>query len=311
MWLLTTRTVAYLSLVTSSARPAPLNPEPRRFLTESAGHAHVFARRAEVVDKAGLHSSTLALPSGAAAFRRCVGTLDGGSCRFHGKADGLPRSATVRGKSDDEDLRQVAPRTMLGSYPHIILNSYKNLSSDADVKATIAAAKASGQTMIGMYVDECYYFSFLRPLLEAAQGEGVSIFGMLRSHNGQIYCQEIYGNSTWNESAAPASGKEVDWSRVSTTLAHLAREFPHFVGYTIDDFYCMMEDPNTPPDQFGTTPPLSVASMAKAHSAMKSIAPASFFPDPHSQNYDQSSFRLERKFCAICLEILEQPLQLE
>ena len=43
---------------------------------------------------------------------------------------------------------------------------------------------------------------------------------------------------------------------------------------------------------------------------LQSIAPASFFPDK-PQTYDQSSYRLEGIFCTICMEIPEQPLQLE
>eukprot|EP01052_Picozoa_sp_SAG31_P016638 SAG31_NODE_1109_length_9860_cov_22.119353_1_plen_805_part_00 len=175
-------------------------------------------------------------------------------------------------KADDHPKKsQIEP--LLGSYPHIIQNSATNLSSDADVAATVAAVKASGQSMIGMYIDECYWWSLLQPLLEATRGTAVAVFGMLRSHNGPIYCQAVYGNSTWNTSDAPASGQEVNWTHVAIKLAQLSNEFPHFIGYTIDDFYCMMQDPNSPPDPVGWPPRLSVAAMADAHSAMKAVAP--------------------------------------
>ena len=45
---------------------------------------------------------------------------------------------------------------------------------------------------------------------------------------------------------------------------------------------------------------------------LKSIAPASFFPDEIlCPSYDRSSFRLGGIFCTICLGIVERPLQLE
>ena len=118
---------------------------------------------------------------------------------------------------------------LLGSYPHVVQNSLRfNLSSEADVSATVAAWKATGQTLGGFYIDECYYFQLLRPFLEATRGHGISIFGMLRSHNGPIYCMSAYGPSTVNSSAPANSGQELNWTRVATTLAALSLEFPHF-----------------------------------------------------------------------------------
>ena len=45
---------------------------------------------------------------------------------------------------------------------------------------------------------------------------------------------------------------------------------------------------------------------------LKSIAPASFFPDEILRpSYDRSSFRLGGIICTICLGVVERPLQLE
>jgi hypothetical protein len=175
-------------------------------------------------------------------------------------------------------VKKQQPSTLLGSYPHVLQNSLRNLSSEADVAATVATWKATGQTLGGFYIDECYYHQLLRPFLEATKGQGISIFGMLRSHNGAIYCTAVYGASAANSSAPAISGQEMNWTRVATTLATLSAEFPHFVGYTIDDFYCMMQDPTAPADQFGgPVPRLSVPDLARAHAAMKAIAPHFMF----------------------------------
>jgi alpha-galactosidase len=124
---------------------------------------------------------------------------------------------------------------------------------------------------MGSFVDECFYFATLRPLLEATRSTGISVFGMLRSHNGPIYCPEVWA-ADWVTS--PASGEAMNWTHVATTLATLSVEYPHFVGYTIDDFYCMMMDPNVPSaaiPKAGAVPKLSVSTMAVAHRAMKKI----------------------------------------
>ena len=72
---------------------------------------------------------------------------------------------------------------------------------------------------------------------------------------------------------------QVNWTKVSTTLATLSITFPHFVGFTIDDFYCMMEDPNVPP---GTLPPdtpprLAASTFASIRAVTKRIAPQFMF----------------------------------
>jgi hypothetical protein len=164
--------------------------------------------------------------------------------------------------------------TLLGAYPHIMQNSFTNLSSAADVTATVAACKRLGQTVIGMFVDECYYYQLLHPLLEAADGTGISVFGMIRSHNGPIYCPSVY-TSVNGSAAVPSSGQQVNWTHAFSTLATISTKFPHFIGVTIDDFYCMMQNDESPPNPFD--PKLSVATMQVAHSAMKAIAPRFLF----------------------------------
>lgn len=171
-------------------------------------------------------------------------------------------------KTDDE---HTASPTLLGSYPHLLKNSATNLSSDNDILASVTEAKRTGQTLMGSFVDECFYYDQLRPLLEATTGTGISVFGMLRSHNGPIYCPAVFGNT---DGKSPASGQEQNWTRVATTLATLSAEFPHFAGYTIDDFYCMMDDPESPGSGESTGEKLSVSTMADAHVAMKRINPA-------------------------------------
>ena len=118
--------------------------------------------------------------------------------------------------------------TLLGSYPHLLKSSLPNLTSANDVDASVAEALRTGQTLMGSYIDECFYYATLRPLLLATRGTGIRVFGMLRSHNGPIYCPAVWGSAR--------SGQEVNWTHVATHLATLSVEFPHFLGYTIDDF---------------------------------------------------------------------------
>ena len=146
-----------------------------------------------------------------------------------------------------------------------------NMSSDVDVVATVAALKRTSHTVVGMPVDQCRDFELLRPMLEATAGTGISVFGVMGSHNGPIYCETVYGPSVRNASAPAASGPQLNWTRVVTTLATLAAEFPHFVAFTIDDFYCMMEDPFQDPDP--ADPRLTVAQLGRAIGAGKAIAP--------------------------------------
>ena len=72
---------------------------------------------------------------------------------------------------------------------------------------------------------------------------------------------------------------QVNWTKVSTILATLSIKFPHFVGFTIDDFYCMMEDPNVPPGTLppGTPPPLAASTFASIRAVTKRIAPQFMF----------------------------------
>jgi hypothetical protein len=133
----------------------------------------------------------------------------------------------------------------------------------------------SGQTLIGFYIDECYYHSLLRPMLVATAGKGMSVFGMLRSHNGPRYCPTVYPSAGPNSSQPAQSGQQLNWTTAASTLATLSVEFPHFIGFTVDDFYCMMQDPNTPSQP--ADPKLSVAVMQEAHTAMKAIAPNFLF----------------------------------
>ena len=153
------------------------------------------------------------------------------------------------------------PKTLMGSYPHLLKSSTPNMTSGNDVTASVELAKRTKQTLIGTFIDECFYYETLRPLLQETVGTGISVFGMLRSHNGAIYCPAVWGNAS--------AGTDVDWTHVSTSLAKLSLEFPHFVGFTVDDFYCMMVDPMDP-DAKGM---LSQTTMKNAHAAMKKIAP--------------------------------------
>jgi hypothetical protein len=156
---------------------------------------------------------------------------------------------------------ETVPKTLMGAYPHLLKSSVPNMSSANDVAASVELAKRTKQTLIGTFIDECFYYETLRPLLQETVGAGISVFGMLRSHNGAIYCPAIWGNAT--------AGTGVDWTHVSTSLAKLSVEFPHFVGFTIDDFYCMMVDPMVS-EADGMLP---VSTMADAYAAMKHIAP--------------------------------------
>jgi hypothetical protein len=157
-----------------------------------------------------------------------------------------------------------------GTYPYLLKSSEATLASDEDVNATVAMLVATKQTLVGMYVDECYYYDYLRPLLEATRGTEIRVFGTLRSHNGALYCPSV-----WNASRQDAYGQQVNWTTVSTTLATLSLEFPHLIGYTVDDFYCMMDDPFYPPSAQlpGTPPTLPVSAMQAARAASKAIAP--------------------------------------
>ena len=162
---------------------------------------------------------------------------------------------------------------LVGSYAGSLLtnSAAANLSSDADVPATVAALRRTSHTIVGMAVDQCRDFALLRPMLAATAGTGISVFGVLGSHNGPIYCDAVYGMSVRNASTPAASGQQLNWTRVTTTLAALATEFPHFVGFTIDDFYCMMQNPFAAPDP--SDPPLSVAELQRAIAAGKAVAP--------------------------------------
>lgn len=179
--------------------------------------------------------------------------------------DGTGRSAEARASD--------AHTPLVGSYAGSLLTNSlaSNLSSDADVPATVVALLRTSQTIVGMAVDQCRDFELLRPMLTATAGTGISVFGVLGSHNGPIYCDAVYGMSVRNASAPAASGQQLNWTRVTTTLAAIAAEFPHFVGFTIDDFYCMMEDPFEAADPLN--PPLSVAELQRAINAGKAVAP--------------------------------------
>ena len=179
--------------------------------------------------------------------------------------------ALLLAPSAGEQLSAHNQVTLLGSYPHLLKNSLTNLSSLDDIAASVAEAIHTKQTLMGSYIDECFYYDSLRPMLTATHGTGISVFGMLRSHNGNIYCPAIWGNG----SVSPASGQEVNWTHVATSLATLSLEFPHFVGFTIDDFYSMMANPLNPPRKAANSaPPLSVAAMAQAHTAMRAVSKA-------------------------------------
>ena len=70
---------------------------------------------------------------------------------------------------------------------------------------------------------------------------------------------------------------------VMTTLATLSLEFPHFIGFTIDDYYCMQQDPFVVPAP-GLRPPATVAQMAAAHAAIKAVGPKfQFMPTVYPQ----------------------------
>ena len=85
---------------------------------------------------------------------------------------------------------------LVGSYAGSLLTNSvaANLSSDADVPATVAALERTSHSIVGMAVDQCRDFELLRPMLAATAGAGISVFGVLGSHNGPIYCDAVYGN---------------------------------------------------------------------------------------------------------------------
>lgn len=220
--------------------------------------AEVYSLKFECMSSPSLKSDDSLLHS--QAPRKLVGSKD--SAIGDMWQEGLKRIGhrmPILWKSDD---------VLQGSYPFLLKSSEPTLNSDMDINATVAMLKQTKQTVVGMYVDSCRYYSYLRPLLVATVGTGIQVFGTLRSHNGAIYCPAV-----WNTSAA--YGQLVNWTLVATKLATLSLEFPHFIGYTIDDFYCMIEDPFVPPGLLPPTvpPPLSVSTMQAAHTAMKAIAP--------------------------------------
>eukprot|EP01052_Picozoa_sp_SAG31_P007304 SAG31_NODE_347_length_17310_cov_3.764743_9_plen_1165_part_00 len=174
-------------------------------------------------------------------------------------------------KTDDDSSDQSQDETLLGSYGYWLTGSQKAPVTVSDVNATISAFQRNGQTLMGVPVDECHYWALLRPALEATAHTQIKVFGVLGSHNGPIYCPAVWGTAP--DGKPIASGVDLNWTHVSTTLATISIEFPHFIGYTIDDFYCMMQDPLNPSNSEKVT----VAVMADAHASMKAIAPSFVF----------------------------------
>jgi hypothetical protein len=188
---------------------------------------------------------------------------------FGGGAAGIPGCNSAL-KSDDRD-GQMTP-LLVGSYGSegmLLQNSFGNLSSSFDLAATVAAFVATDQTLLGIFVDECAYYDMLIPVLQATSGTPIRVFGVLRSHNGDVYCP-----GAWGTNGSTTGGAMVNWTRVFTTLAAVSVQHQHFVAFTIDDFYAMMEDPFVPNP---TVPMLPMAAISHAHRAMKAVAPAFLF----------------------------------
>jgi hypothetical protein len=195
----------------------------------------------------------------------------------------------IPGKTDDTVRQAPENETLLGSYGYWLTGSSPVPATVSDIAATISAFQETGQTLMGVPVDQCHYWALLRPALEATAHTEIKVFGVLGSHNGPIYCPAVWGNTS--DGKPIASGVGLNWTLVSTTLATLSIEFPHFIGFTIDDFYCMMQNPLNP----STDKKVTVAEMAHAHISMKTIAPSFVFMPTVYPPY-MGTFAAERGF---------------
>eukprot|EP01047_Picozoa_sp_COSAG01_P068002 COSAG01_NODE_9727_length_2360_cov_1.546861_2_plen_119_part_00 len=77
------------------------------------------------------------------------------------------------------------PSTLLGSYPHVLQNSLRNLSSEADVAATVATWKATGQTLGGGVMGATKRFQVQRAAeIESEKQAHKSVLGVSRVVTG-------------------------------------------------------------------------------------------------------------------------------
>ena len=59
-----------------------------------------------------------------------------------------------------------------GTYPFLLKNSMLTLDSSVDINATVAWYKQTKQSLVGVSIDQCYYYQALVPLLKATRGTG-------------------------------------------------------------------------------------------------------------------------------------------
>lgn len=83
-----------------------------------------------------------------------------------------------------------------GTYPFLLKNSMLTLNSSVDINATVAWYKQTKQSLVGVNIDQCYFYEALVPLLKATRGSGIRVFGTMGSHNGPIYCPSVWGTAT-------------------------------------------------------------------------------------------------------------------
>eukprot|EP01050_Picozoa_sp_SAG11_P003269 SAG11_NODE_181_length_13239_cov_10.587139_4_plen_977_part_00 len=199
-------------------------------------------------------------------LKRALVKSDDNSVVFH-------RNEAARKISTTAVESQQRVTTLFGSHGSegmLLQNSWPNLTSGIDVAATVATLISTKQTLLGMFVDECAYYDALVPILQATQGTNIRVFGSLRCHNNNVYCARV-----WGTNASTTSGMSMNWTRVATQLAAISVTYPHFIGFSIDDFYSMMQSPRDKPSPKSAA--LSMTSLVDAHKAMKAVAPEFLF----------------------------------
>ena len=93
-------------------------------------------------------------------------------------------------------LLAVRGNVPLGTYPFLLHNSMPTINSSVDINATVAWYKQTKQSLVGVNIDQCYFYEALLPLLKATRGSGIRVFGTMGSHNGPIYCPSVWGTAT-------------------------------------------------------------------------------------------------------------------
>ena len=198
-----------------------------------------------------------------------VATVGAGHC-----CDATAAAGPGAGSHRAEAVRRGGATTTLfgshGSEGMLLQSSWTNLSSGFDIDATVAALVSTKQSLLGMFVDECGYYDALVPMLQATQGTGIRLFGVLRCHNNNVYCARA-----WGTNSSTTSGMMVNWTHVATQLASVSVSYPHFIGFSVDDFYSMMQTPQDAPSPKSSA--LSMSAISDAYRAMKSVAPEFLF----------------------------------